>query len=86
MDSMKKRLFNLIGYRRDYFQKDFLGKGKIWVIYIYAPYISKHINKLLRKYYFKDFNILALKYNEDSKYICYIRKWLIDEKKYDAKK
>lgn len=81
MDSMKKRLFNLIGYRRDYFEKDILGKGKIWAVYIYAPHVSRHINKLLRKYYFKDFNILALKYNEDCKYVCYIRRWLINERK-----
>lgn len=77
MKTMKTKFFNLIGYRRDFFKKNAFGKGKIWVVYIYAPYISKFVNKFLKKSIFKDFNVGALKYNDNSKYICYVRRWFV---------
>lgn len=81
MKIMKKICFNLIGYRRDYFEKDIFGKGKIWVVYFYIPYVSKIINRLLKRYYFKEFEIGALKYNDDYKYICYVRRWMMKDKR-----
>lgn len=76
---MRSKFFNLVGYRRHYFKKDRFGKGRIWVIYIYAPYISTYINKFLKKFVFKKCNVKALKYNKNDKYICYLRRWFVKE-------
>lgn len=63
----------------DYFNKGLFNKNKIWMIFVYAPFLAKHINKKLKHYYKSRYGKEICRYIDNDKYICIFRKWYLDE-------
>lgn len=83
---MNKKDDRFIIFHRDYTKRNLLDNDyKVWMIYIYLPYIATLINFILGGIYKSLFKKKLFSYKSKDEYVCICRYWYLRESKMKLK-